>query len=64
MTIRTRNTLVVFHHPFEVYRRVSTVIFAPGQSRHGSSVEMLTIDQCDLQAAKDRDSVVPPRLPL
>jgi hypothetical protein len=79
MTIRTRNTLVVFHHPFElrgvdrtlapgeyrvmtdeqlieelsfpVYRRVLTVIFAPGQSRHGSSVEMLTIDPCDLQAA-------------
>ena len=47
-----------------VYRRVSTVIFAPGQSRHGSSVEMLTIDPCDLQAAKDRDSVMPPRLPL
>ena len=29
---------------FPVYRRVSTVIFAPGQSRYGSSVEMLTID--------------------
>ena len=91
MTIRTHNTLVVFHHPFElrgvdrtlppgeyrvmtdeqlieelsfpVYRRVSTVIFAPGQSPHGSSVEMLTINPRDLQAAQDRDSMMPPHLP-
>jgi hypothetical protein len=68
MITRTRNTLVVFHHPFElrgvdrtlpareyrvmtdeqlieelsflVYRRVSTVIFAPGQSPNSSSVEI------------------------
>jgi hypothetical protein len=88
MTTRTRNTLVVFHHPFElrgvdrtlpageyrvmtdeqlieelslpVYRRVSTVIFAPGQSPHGGSVEMLTIDPRDLQAAQDRDSAMAP----
>jgi hypothetical protein len=91
MTTRTRNTLVVFHRPFElrgvdrtlppgeyrvmtdeqlveemsfpVYRRVSTVIFAPGQPPHGSSVEMLTIDPRDLQAAQDRDSMMSPRLP-
>ena len=88
MTTRTRNTLVVFHHPFElrgvdrtlpageyrvmtdeqlieelsfpVYRRVSTVIFAPGQSPHGGSVEMLTIDPRKLQAAQDRDSAMAP----
>ena len=40
---------------FPVYRRVSTVISAPGQSPHGVSVEMLTIDPRDLQAAQDRD---------
>jgi hypothetical protein len=84
MTIRTRNTVVVFHHPFElrgvdrtlpageyrvmtdeqlieelsfpVYRRVSTVIFAPRQSPNSSSVEMVTIDPRDLQAAQDRDN--------
>jgi hypothetical protein len=91
MTIRTRNTLVVFHHPFElsgvdralpageyrvmtdeqlieelsfpVYRRVSTVIFAPGQSPNSSSVEMVTIDPRDLQAAQDRDNAMAPRCP-
>ena len=88
MTIRTRNTLVVFHRPFElrgvdrtlpageyrvmtdeqlieelsfpVYRRVSTVIFAPGQSPNSSSVEMVTIDPRDLQAAQDRDNAMAP----
>jgi hypothetical protein len=43
---------------FPVYRRVSTMIFVPGQSRHASSVEMVTIDPRDLQAALDRDSVM------
>jgi hypothetical protein len=92
MTIRTRNTLVVFHHPFElkgvdrtlppgeyrvmtdeqlieelsfpVYRRVSTVIFAPGQPPHGSSGEMLTIDPRDFEAAQDRDHATPTPLPV
>ncbi len=94
MITRTRNTLVVFHHPFElrgvdrtlpqgeyrvmtdellieelsfpVYRRVSTVIFVPGQSPHASSVEMVTIDPRDLQAAQDRDNAMatPPCLPV
>jgi hypothetical protein len=91
MTTRTRNTLVVFHHPFElkgvdrilpageyrvmtdeqlieelsfpVYRRVSTVIFAPGQSPLASSVEMLTIEPRELRAAQDRDQAMPPHLP-
>ena len=86
MTTRTRNTLVVFHHPFElkgvdrilpageyrvmtdeqlieelsfpVYRRVSTVIFAPGQSPNSSSIEMVTIDPRDLQAAQERDNAM------
>jgi hypothetical protein len=40
---------------FPVYRRVSTMIFVPAQSHHASSVEMVTIDPHDLQAALDRD---------
>jgi hypothetical protein len=39
---------------FPVYRRVSTMIFVPGKS-HACSVEMVTIDPRDLQAAQDRD---------
>jgi hypothetical protein len=39
---------------FPVYRRVSTMIFVPGQS--ASSVEMVTVDPLDLQAAHDRDA--------
>jgi hypothetical protein len=41
---------------FPVYRRVSTMIFVPGQSHHASSVEMVTIDPRDLKAAQDRDN--------
>ena len=40
---------------FPVYRRVSTMIFVPAQGHHASSVEMVTIDPLDLQAAQDRD---------
>jgi hypothetical protein len=40
---------------FPVYRRVSTMIFVPSHSLHSSSVEMLTIDPRDLDAAQDRD---------
>jgi hypothetical protein len=43
---------------FPIYRRVSTVIFVPAQSHHGSSVEMVTIDPHDLQAAQDRDKAM------
>jgi hypothetical protein len=39
-----------------VYQRVSTVIFVPGPS--ASSVEMVTIDPLDLQAAHDQDASV------
>ena len=39
---------------FPVYRRVSTMIFVPAQS-HPSTIEMVTIDPRDLQAALDRD---------
>lgn len=39
---------------FPVYRRVSTVIFVPGQI--GSSLEMVTIDPLDLAAAQGRDA--------
>jgi hypothetical protein len=43
---------------FPVYRRTSTVIFVPGDSPHGSAVEMVTIDPRDLQAAQDRDNAM------
>jgi hypothetical protein len=49
---------------FPVYRRVSTVIFAPGQSPYASSVEMLTFEPRDLRVAQDRDQPMPPHLPL
>ena len=42
---------------FPAYHRVSTVIFVPGRSR--SSVEMVTIDPLDLQAAQERDAAMP-----
>jgi len=38
---------------FPVYRRVSTMIFVPGETR--SSVEMVAIDPQDLQSAQERD---------
>ena len=40
---------------FPVYRRISTMIFLPGQGRQESSLEMVTIDPRDLEAAQDRD---------
>jgi hypothetical protein len=42
---------------FPVYRRVSTIIFVPGQT-YNASVEMVSIDPHDLQAALDRDSAM------
>jgi hypothetical protein len=44
---------------FPVYRRISTMIFVPAQSHPRSSIEMVTIDPIDLQAAQDRDAVAP-----
>lgn len=41
---------------FPVYRRVSTMIFVPAQSHRASSIEMVTIDPLDLQAAQDQDA--------
>jgi hypothetical protein len=41
---------------FPVYRRVATMIFVPG-SVGASSIEMVTIDPMDLQAALERDPV-------
>jgi hypothetical protein len=43
---------------FPAYRRVATMIFAPAQS-HASTLEMVTIDPHDLQAAQDRDQAKP-----
>jgi hypothetical protein len=40
---------------FPVYRRVSIMIFVPAQSHRTSSVEMVTIDPRDLEAAQGRD---------
>jgi hypothetical protein len=40
---------------FPVYRRVATMIFVPGPMQGTSSIEMVTIDPLDLQAALDRD---------
>ena len=42
---------------FAVYRRVATMIFL--QSDRASSIEMVTIDPLDLQAALDRDATEP-----
>jgi|HubBroStandDraft_6_1064221.scaffolds.fasta_scaffold855924_2 hypothetical protein len=39
---------------FPVYRRVSTVIFVPGQS--ASMIEMVAIDPLDLAAAQGEDA--------
>jgi hypothetical protein len=44
---------------FPVYRRVATMIFVPADSRRTSSVEMVTIDPLDLQAAQERDAAIP-----
>jgi hypothetical protein len=41
---------------FPAYRRISTMIFVPGQFTPTSSVEMVAVDPYDLQAAQDRDS--------
>ena len=42
---------------FPVYRRVATMIFAPGRNR--ASLEMLSIDPDDLRDAQDRDAAAP-----
>ena len=39
---------------FPAYRRVATMIFIPGL--HGTSVEMVTIDPAQFQAALERDA--------
>ena len=39
---------------FPVYRRLSTMIFVPGQI--DSSIEMVTVDPLDLAAAQERDA--------
>lgn len=41
---------------FLAYRRVSTVMIVPGKA--GSTVEMLTIDPFDLQAAQEEDAAI------
>ena len=43
---------------FPVYRRVSTMIIVPAQAPRTSSIEMLTIDPRELQAALNRDAAM------
>jgi hypothetical protein len=40
---------------FPVYRRMATMIFVPAKSGSASTVEMVTIDPQDLQAAQELD---------
>jgi hypothetical protein len=40
---------------FPVYRRVATMIFVPAESGSASTVEMVTIDPQDLEAAQELD---------
>jgi hypothetical protein len=44
---------------FPVYHRVSTAMIVPAQSHQASSVEMLTINPRDLEAAREEDAVLP-----
>jgi hypothetical protein len=46
---------------FPVYRRIATMILVPGHSPHSASVEMVTIDPRDLQAAQERDAAADKR---
>ena len=41
---------------FAAYCRVSTIMLVPTKSHRASSLEMVTIDPADLQAARDRDA--------
>jgi hypothetical protein len=40
---------------FPVYRRISTMIFVPGDTGNASTVEMVTIAPQDLEAAQQLD---------
>jgi len=42
-------------YKISVYRRVGTMIFVPAESGNAATVEMVTIDPQDLQAAQERD---------
>lgn len=41
---------------FPIYRRVATMIFVPGATPGTSSIEMVTVDPLELQAALERDA--------
>jgi hypothetical protein len=43
---------------FAAYRRVSTMIFVPAHPHQASSIEMVTIDPLDLDAAQQRDAAM------
>ena len=43
---------------FPVYRRVSTMIIVPAPAPRTSSIEMLTVDPRELQAALNRDAAM------
>jgi hypothetical protein len=42
---------------FPVYRRVATMVFVPAATHTASSIEMVTVDPLDLQAAVERDAM-------
>jgi len=44
---------------FPVYRRISTLIFVPGDAYRKSSIEMINIDPAELKAAHERDQAMP-----
>ena len=41
---------------FPVYRRVATMIFVPALAQGASSIEMVTVNPLDLQAALEQDA--------
>ena len=42
---------------FPVYRRIATTIFVPPATHAASSIEVVTVDPLDLQAAVQRDAI-------
>jgi hypothetical protein len=44
---------------FPVYRRVSTLIFVPGEAHQKSSIQLVDVDPQELKAAHERDQAMP-----
>jgi hypothetical protein len=56
-TLQSRQAIFSWRQSFPVYRRVATMIFVPAESGSASTVEMVTIDPQDLQAAQELDLI-------